>query len=537
MEQSSIVIGKFIDPTKKRPWRRRVYDSSVYSDTHQSAGTYKIMTQEDFLNEVYPAAHAINSPMLSRRPIYGELSTKDKNGKPKWGIVGYDEVESTPIPKQQEIISKKVSHFAGDGFWVSSESEGEENEKRFGKITSWIDIAGLKAGYIAVINSAMHTGDGALYVYQDDDAEDPIKYEVYGYEEGSVLYPSEDLDGKKTLARRYTFNGHDAVDLFSAETIETWMKIEPGQDPDITLPKYSVKSADDWVLVRRKAGQAGNLCQCIYFRFEDIPTGPVQGTIERLEGARTYVGEHLKGTAMPILFVKAEKLTSLPPSKFANRTIGVKGTTDSLSHADAKFLAPPDASNIADMHIDGLEDSIRSGALSVKIDPEVIKQGSDSSATMRILYAPEVQWAQIHWPEIYKSVKQLMLVFKALVGKVEGEASEYAALRISVGQNIWIPQNAAEALKMELDAVYGRIKSRKAAIQDSGNTHRGDYEQTNQEWRDELQMKAEIPAKVEAEYGVKGTTVHEDDNPNLPVVNITNQAKGKTIAQRQGDRS
>ena len=50
-------------------------------------------------------------------------------------------------------------------------------------------------------------------------------------------------------------------------------------------------------------------------------------------------------------------------------------------------------------------------------------------------------------------------------------------------------------------------------------------------------MKAEIPAQVEAEYGVKGTAVHEDDNPNLPVVNITNQAKGKTIAQRTGDRS
>lgn len=516
-------ISKLIDPAKKKPWRRRVFGGAPGADPARSVG-YKIMTQDEFLNELTPAAHAINSPMMSRRPVYGPTGKKNKDGKEEWAIVGYDNVETIPIGIQENIIAKKISHFAADGFWTASESEDEE---RFSTLMSWADTVGLKTAFIEVIKAAMRTGDGAIYLYQVDDPDDPIQYEVYGYEEGSVLFPSTSFDGKKTLARKYKFDNHDAVDIFTPEKIETWMMLDDNGDDDI-LPrdKRSEKSDDGYTLVRRHKAQVGdNLCQCIYFRFEDIPTGPAQPSINKLEDAKTYVGEHLKGSAMPILFMKAEKTTSLPPSNLANKMLGVKGTSDSIAHADAKWLAPPDASNIANLHIDGLEDDIRDTCLSVKIDPEIIKQGSDSSATMKILYAPEVQWAQIHWPEVFKSVKQLMLVFKALVGKVENDVLGYNNMRISVGQNIWIPQNAAEALKMELDSVYGRIKSRKAAIQDSGNSHKGDYAQIEKEWENELTMKAEIPAKAKARYGTDANTEERVENP----ADVDNNAPGKSI--------
>ena len=513
-------IGDYINPAKKKPWRRRVYD-----ERPNGGPTYKIMTQEDFLDEVCSAAHDINSPKMSRRPIYGPTGEKDKNGKEKWAIIGYDSVETVPIGKQESIIAKKISHFAANGFWTASETD--DAEERFNTMMSWADTVGLKTGFIEVIRSTFRTGDGAIYLYQTDDDDDPIQYEVYGYEEGSILFPNTTFDGKKSIARKYRFDNHDAVDIFTTESIETWMMLDKNGDDNIAPIEGRIVSDDGYTLVRRKDAQAGsNLCQCIYFRVDDIPTGPAQASIEKLEDAKTYVGEHLKGSAMPILFMKAEKTTSLPPSNLANKAIGVKGTADSIAHADAKFLAPPDASNIADLHIDGLEDDIRETCLSVKIDPEIIKQGSDSSATMRVLYAPEVQWAQIHWPDVFKSVKQLMLVFKALVGKVEGDPTGYGKMRISVGQEIFIPQNEAEALKMELDQVYARTKSRRAAMVDSGNSHRGDYEQIEREWKDELTMKAEAPAAAKAKYGVDGGA---PDEPKSNPANVTNQASGKSI--------
>ena len=514
-------ISDYINLSKKKPWMRRIYD-----ERPGGGPAYKIMTQEDFLNEVCSASHKINSPKMSRRPIYGPTGEKDKNGKEKWAVVGYDSVETVPVSKQWEIISKKISHFSADGFWTASESEDED---AFQKIMSWADTAGMKTAFIEAMWYAMRTGDSAVYWYQTDDADDPIQYEVYGYEEGSTLFPNTDFSGRKTLARKYKFNTHDAVDLFTPDSRETWMMLDEQMEdyrmfvPEGAKPKMS---DDGYTLVRSLEGQAGNLCQCVYFRFKDIPTGPVQPSIEKLEDAKTYVGEHLKGTAMPILFMKAEKTTSLPPNGLANKAVGVKGTADSLAHADAKFLAPPDASNIANLHIDGLEDDIRDGAMSVKISPEVIKQGSDSSATMKILYAPEIQWCQIHWPEVFKSVKQMMLVFKALVGKVEGEVKRYSDLRVSVGQNIFLPQNAAEALKMELDQVYARVKSRKSAMEDLENAHKGDYDRIRREWEEELTMKAEAPAKAKAKYDVDTEEPEEPkDNPG----DVTNQAPGKSI--------
>lgn len=515
-------VSDYINQQKKKPWVRLVKDDSPGG----GGSRLQILTQQDFLNEVCSAAHKINSQMMSRRPIYGPTGEKNKDGKEKWAIVGYDEIETVPISKQWEIISKKISHFAADGFWTSSETEDED---AFTTIMSWADTAGMKTAFIEAMWHAMRTGDSAVYWYQIDDNDDPIQYEVYGYEEGSTLYPQTDFDGRKTLARKYKFNTHDAVDIFTPDKIETWMSLDENMDdyrkfvPEGTNPE---QSDDGYTLVRRKDAQAGNLCQCIYFRFNDIPTGPVQPAIEKLEDAKTYVGEHLKGTAMPILFMKAEKTTSLPPSSLANKAIGVKGTADSIAHADAKFLTPPDASNIADLHIDGLEEDIRDGAMSVKISPDVIKQGSDSSSTMRILYAPEIQWCQIHWPEVFKSVKQMMLVFKALVGKVEGDIARYSKVRISVGENIWIPQNAAEELKMELDQVYARVKSRKAAMEDIENAHKGDYERIKREWEEELTMKADAPAKAKAKYGVD--TGNADDPKGNPA-NVNNQASGKSI--------
>lgn len=523
-------IGDYINEANKRPWLRRTVPDAADPRAKESTlqGAYRVMTQDDFLNEVCESAHPINSKWMSRRPIYGPSEEKNAKGQTKWKIVGYDEIETTPVGMQESIIGKKISHFAADGFWTACESDNDED--KFNKLMSWADTVGLKTAFIEVITSAFRTGDGALYLYQTADKDDPIKYEVYGYEQGSTLFPQTTFDGKDILARRYKYGGRDAVDIFKADSIETWMQLK--DDDDIKPLDGTQESDDGYSLVRKKDGQAGDLCQCIYFHINDIPSGPAQNSIEKLEDAKTYVGEHLKGTAMPILFLKAEKTTSLPPSSLANKAIGVKGTTDSLAHADAKFLTPPDASNIADIHIDGLEEDIRQTCMSVKIDPEIIKQGSDSSATMKILYAPEVQWAQIHWPEIFKSVKKLMLVFKALVGKVEGDVTGYSEMRISVGQNIWIPQNAAEALKMELDQVYARVKSRKSAMEDIGNSHRGDYQQIEKEWEDELTMKAEAAPKAKAKFGDNSSTFGtEDDDPegkNNPA-NVDNNAPGKSI--------
>ena len=82
---------------------------------------------------------------------------------------------------------------------------------------------------------------------------------------------------------------------------------------------------------------------------------------------------------------------------------------------------------------------------------------------------------------------------------------------------------------MELDQVYARTKSRKAAMEDIGNTHKGDYETIEKEWLDELTMKAEAGPKAKAKFGDTSDTFGSDNEPKDNPANVNNQAPGKSI--------
>lgn len=524
-------ISDYINDSKKRLWTRRLVGAPVLEQNQKGrnkrrtvippAGTFITLRQEDFLNEITPSAHDINSKYMSKRPIYKDTGIKDANGRTKWELAGYDDVETVALGIQECIIGKKISHFAGDGFWIANETEDKE---AFDKLTSWLDMSGInKTAWLQLVRSVFRTGDGAIYVYRDENG---IDYQVFGYEEGSVLYPKTDINGKTIVARKYTFDNHAAVDIFTPDGMETWMLLD--DEDDSIIPKEGrTKSEDDYVLVKKVPNQAGRRVQCIYFRIDDIPTGPAQLSIEALEDAYSYMSEEMKNTAFPILFLKTEKLVSLPPSEMNGKTIGVKGSTDALAHSDAKFLDPPDVSNVATIHLENLWNNIVRTCMSVFVEPDVLKQGADSSTTIKIMFAPEIQWCQNVWPQFFKGVRDLINVIIALVGVEEGDPDRYAKLRVSVGQNIWMPQNVAEQVKNECDQVYARIKSREAAMEDLGSQHVGDYGKIKEEWEYELQIKSEIPAKVKAQYGVDTETSDEETNPSKPGVN--NSSAGRTI--------
>lgn len=482
---------------------------------------YVNLTQDTFLNELNPDSHEINSQYMSRRPVY--KAEKDENGKTKYVLDGFDEVETVALAIQEMIVSKKVSHLTGKHFWMSNESEDEE---AFENIRSWQDISGFWDGWTEAVRACERTGDSALYLYQDATG---LSYEVFSYEKGDTLYPGVDDDGKPVLYRSYSLNGKPAVDVFSVRSRETWVKVDTSEEKGkawidkvmrvIRGGKFNTVSEDGYRLISRTDSQVGgDLLQVIYFRVPDIATGPVQDSISKYEKALSYVAEEVKNDAFPILFLKSEKVTSLPPTKLNGKTIGVKGTSDNLAHSDAKFLAPPDMSNIADVNLKTLWDNILRGSMSALVEPEVLKQGSDSSTSIRILFAPDVEWCQNRWVFYAKPNRQCIEVFKRLVGKQEGEIQRYGDLRVSIGQEIWLPQNDTEELKRQLDMLYARAKSRKAVLQDIPDSHKGDLKQIMKEWEEELAMKQKFSASGQ-----------EDSNPAKP--DVDNNNPGKSFMQ------
>lgn len=481
---------------------------------------YINLTQDSFLNELNPMAHEINSRFLSQRPIYKESDEEDpKTHKKKWELAGYDDIETVALAVQEMIVTKKIAHLTGDKFWLANESD---DEMAFENMLSWMDSAGFWDGWCEAVSYCERDGDSGLYLWQDTSG---IRYEVFAYEKGDTLYPGVDDNGNPVIYRAYSMNGKPAVDVFNVRYRETWVKVDTEEEAGKALLDRVLRflkggvftqeiSEDGYRLVSRKEAQVGSdLLQFIYFRVPDIATGPVQDSIEKFEKALSYVSEEVKTSAFPILFLKSEKITTLPPSKINGKTIGVKGTTDSLGHSDAKFLAPPDASNIATLNLNTLWNNILRGSLTALVEPADIRQGADSSTTIKIMFAPDIEWCMNRWKFYANPARQCVEVFKRLVGKSEGEIARYGDLRVSCGQNIWIPQNEAESIKMELDQYYAGVKSRKATMSDIGNSHRGDAEQIMREKEEQL--------KLDAKY--KTTTTTED--PDVP--GVTNQAENQ----------
>ena len=524
---------KISEHLKKDYWVRRVTPDRVGFGLSLDSTRYKMpmvadaghaylyLTQENLMDEVIPTAHKIFSKYMSQRPVYRPTGEKE-NGKDVWVIDHYDEVEQVALAMQWRMAMSKTSHFASDGFWTADES-GKKDE--YDKFTSWLDYVGINnAAWLEIVWSCLSTGDAGIYIYQRGNN---IEYKVFSKWNGYTIYPDIDENGNDVAWVEYTLKGRKAVDYYGVDYIDTWVKYDEDKEEDKTwrnkakglfanLRGDKVKSEDDYVRIARKQTQVGNdLCQFVYFRVNDIPSGIVEPLIQSLEKACSYVAEEVKTSAFPTLFIKSAQVTSLPPMDANGKVI-------------AKYLETQDASNIATLHLQTLRDEIYHASQSVVIDPEVLKSGADSSATMKILFTPEIQWCQVMWTQFFHPLRRMVEVFKRLVGKVEGNPLAYADLRVSVGQKIWIPQNRAEEVDTTTKMVYARVLSRESAISELGLNYIGDYEKITEEWEKELTMKSEIPAKVKAEYG-SAEQVEDDDNPDK--TGVDNNDKGKSIQE------
>lgn len=543
---------KISEHLKKDYWVRRIvpdragtepstltltnYQQSPFS---RAGSAYQFLTNEDFMNEYSPTAHKAFSEYLSKRAVYRPTGKKDEQGREEWELDHYDDVVQIVMALQQTIAVKKTSHFAANGLWIADESNHKE---LFDKFLSWKDVVGIdKAAWLDVVFNVFTSGDAAIYQYQIGDT---IEYEVFSSWKGDTLYPDIDENGNKVLWREYTLKGKRAVDFYGVDFVDTWILNKDNDKGFIARLKKLIKrenddtvtSEDGFTRIRHQVNQVGNdLCPATYFRIDDVPWGVAQQTICTLEEMMSYAGEEFKSSAFPVLFVKSGSMTSLPPMNANGKTIGAKGDVEMVKASDAKFLTPPDASNIAEITIDGLKSEIENSTFTVFIKPDILKSGADSSTTIKILFTPEIQWCMVKWAQFFQPAKRMMEVFKRLVGKVEKRPIEFSELRISVGQNIWIPQNEAELVDIITKKVYARVISRDAAMIDLGDKHIGDYEKIDKEWEKELRLKAEVPAKVKQEYGeskqVEGSAQEVNQETNPDKTGVDNNSKGKSIQE------
>lgn len=128
---------------KKEFWKRRLapgttdipipVNSQYYIEPQpdNSGECFRYMTTSDFLNEIEPSAHEINSPHWLTRPIYIDEEVTDENGnkildangkvKKKKTFLGYQYMETTRCSLQRRFAIAKANHSAQKGFWIGND--------------------------------------------------------------------------------------------------------------------------------------------------------------------------------------------------------------------------------------------------------------------------------------------------------------------------------------------------------------------------------------------------------------------------------
>ena len=113
-----------------------------------------------------------------------------------------------------------------------------------------------------------------------------------------------------------------------------------------------------------------------------------------------------------------------------------------------------------------------------------------------------------------------MRSFKYLVAKVERNP-DIAELKISVGQNIWIPANRGEQVDQTTKMLYAGIISQENARHELDLQYPGDVEMVRKEAEEKLYRETYVPLKAKAEaasdFGTADVAndiiVAEEDNP------------------------
>lgn len=558
---------------KKQYWKRRVNaDTEVplpanatryVDDALASDGEFfRNMTNADFLNEIEAGAHEINSKYWSMRPIKTWVQILDDKGQPildskgnpkkELRIVGFEDMETTRCSLPRRFAIAKASHAAALGFWLGNSSK--KYKDIFPTLLEWKDSAGLDAALFEVVLSLTHCCDAAWYQFMEGGN---ITYKVFSYLYGDELFHDFDEKRRPRTWRLYSLNGKKAVDVISAgsEGFQTWVQDdldETTKSGDSTSWWQRVKSwfrnadkvlsEDGWRRIAKSDSQIGeSLCQCTYFRVNDIPSGCVADEIRSWERLASYVAESMKAQAFPDKFVKATKIKNLPSADAHGRIYGVEGSVEELKASDMKTIEPGDMSNIATTTLDTKMKSIMHGSMSVIIEPEILKSGADSSSALRLMFTSEIQDAQAFWIKIVSQVRYAVEVFKALVAKAE-DNGDFTKIRTCVQQRIWVPQNTAEQVDNTTKLVYAGILSKKDGASEVDLQYPDSEEQVRKEQEEELYRKTFIPKKAEADaieqFGLGNTAndvivdkVEENPGQKANKPKIDNNADRRDIAK------
>ena len=352
---------------------------------------YDIVTQEDFLRELDPNAHAINDPN-----VYQNWVQRDEDG-----LYYETEWERHAFAFQQEILEDRLVRLTGNDiqFDLSDRTDNEENRQTFYKFKSiWAEKSMERAWY-EIAKSVLSTGDGAFVGILD---KGKFYWKVFSFLKGDTLYPHYDRKTGKlsVFARTYTEFGEDGD---SHQYIDVWddtyyyRLVDYSPNTDVSLNPTEAREEDEEVVIGDFKVTGYAVEEREKHGFDRIPvaymrkdSGPCwsnsQEAVEHYELAFSRLAQSNSAFGLPILTLTngngggkhIEELT-MGDMSYAAKIFLIP------SEGKAEFLQRQDASNAYKAQLDELKRKIYEMSMVVKA-PE-LKSGDTPAAAIKLLYS------------------------------------------------------------------------------------------------------------------------------------------------------
>lgn len=476
---------KINDLIVKPSWRRRIPAKKMVQKSRAKSSTmslsldspnYIYLSQADFMDELIPSAHLINScEYRSNRPLYKWNDATKKNE-----LNGFEEVERVAVGMQQAIRRHKVTHTFGREIEFRNVGDKEDAKRLKDKLTLW-DMAGMKDALMSWANGFFGTGDSAIYLRRDGGK---IKYKIFSFENDELINQIGDK-----FIRLFSVSNKKVAEIYDKDNISVWVEGADKADKDLMSelglksPVAIETSEDGWVCVSRNPhGLTQN--PVIYHRESDVCWGVGQSMINRLERILSDLAENNRYFAYQILFLTGGVMT-LPDTKFQGKVMASKS-----KDGKAEILKPADASDSFTIDLEKTLELLWESTGTTVINIEDLKGGDQSGAYIINLYFRAVQWAMDKISQLRPDIDRVISVFNEYSGLIHEDVTGFMNMKEAWSLKPLVPENKLEEVTMLGLQVNSGFMSKETAAEISPDTSVDEMERLSNQTKAEDEKEA-----------------------------------------------
>lgn len=440
-----------------------IIKGDTVSQALQDTPLFEIVSQADFLRELYPSGHKINDPeWYPDKVTYmdSEEVKQANNGKGAWVT---EKVTRNAMPFQFIILLKHLAHLGGNPLDIMSSNRTQEQAQKD-------DLAELRQGWIDknmetvkwdCFKSGKATGDVACVFYMDNGK---VGCRVLSFLNGDTLYPHYNTKGKLVkFAREFKRMSDDGIARESY--VEVWDDNYAylfKRDDSTTMKKVvnnilNVFGLDGYRLI--EMGPHGFRRIPVAYKRLDAPCwAPVQSNIDDYELSLSQLCEANKVYAFPILTMVGED---------ANVQVSANGRPFAITSndPDAKIgmLNNNSGTEAFKLQIESQYKSIIMGSFIVT--PPEVRSGDLPGVAIKLIYSPALENAMNDAHEWNGFVDDMFELFTYGYGIEKKKSAQFTKLNAHAKIVPYIHQNTAEVIQLLSQSVLSGVLSVETAIE------------------------------------------------------------------------